>query len=586
MKIRRYIIAVITAAVCLCSCATKADIEAAQERLDNLRDNKLATVEEQLNRIGGTLETLQKTDANLRKIVKSLKEGQNTLQQQVEAAQDELESSIKEVKEYVDEKDKRDWITTTYATLELSGRVSTALGTLLQTLRDAEADYSTLEANANAAESQMKAWVNTQLSGIVTISSFEGQLSAMEKDFKGADSTMLVKITGLRSSLASLKTTIKSEYEAAISDAIELYEIDVTAKAARLAELAVGSYIDQLLDLEDKLEAIEDELDIIKSRTDELKNRIKVISLLDPDGAVVGTDGTSTMQFSLYPAPADDSDIPGFSFDVLYASTKAALPGEFSDTGIQTIDYSYEDGIVTYTVKFLNLDDSFYEGTLGAVARVHIIGLDNPVSTDYFPLITYAPIDLGLTSGIRWSQRNVGAARPEDYGGYYSWGEVAEKSNYSETYYEFYSRSTSTFDKYTTKSEYASYGIPDNLTTLEAKDDVASKLCNGDWRMATRTEWNELVSECTWAEKSLNGVAGLEGTGPNGKTIFFPYAGYKNMSFTSSKGTDCSYWTSSLYTSNNSSAYFFCKSAAVSAKSLDLFRTSRNCGLSIRPVWK
>ncbi len=32
-------------------------------------------------------------------------------------------------------------------------------------------------------------------------------------------------------------------------------------------------------------------------------------------------------------------------------------------------------------------------------------------------------IDLGLPSGTKWACCNVGAAKPEEYGGYYTWGE-------------------------------------------------------------------------------------------------------------------------------------------------------------------
>lgn len=39
-------------------------------------------------------------------------------------------------------------------------------------------------------------------------------------------------------------------------------------------------------------------------------------------------------------------------------------------------------------------------------------------------------IDLGLPSGTKWACCNVGAQKPEDYGGYYAWGETAEKNSY------------------------------------------------------------------------------------------------------------------------------------------------------------
>ena len=31
-------------------------------------------------------------------------------------------------------------------------------------------------------------------------------------------------------------------------------------------------------------------------------------------------------------------------------------------------------------------------------------------------------VDLGLPSGTKWANMNVGATKPEEYGGYYAWG--------------------------------------------------------------------------------------------------------------------------------------------------------------------
>ena len=42
-------------------------------------------------------------------------------------------------------------------------------------------------------------------------------------------------------------------------------------------------------------------------------------------------------------------------------------------------------------------------------------------------------VDLGLPSGTKWASWNVGATKPEDYGGYYSWGETEEKEVYDWT---------------------------------------------------------------------------------------------------------------------------------------------------------
>ena len=46
-------------------------------------------------------------------------------------------------------------------------------------------------------------------------------------------------------------------------------------------------------------------------------------------------------------------------------------------------------------------------------------------------------IDLGLPSGNKWACCNVGASKPEEYGGYYAWGETEEKNDYRPGTYKF-----------------------------------------------------------------------------------------------------------------------------------------------------
>ena len=51
---------------------------------------------------------------------------------------------------------------------------------------------------------------------------------------------------------------------------------------------------------------------------------------------------------------------------------------------------------------------------------------------------THVAVDLGLPSGTKWASCNVGATKPEEYGGYYAWGETEEKEFYDKSTYKFY----------------------------------------------------------------------------------------------------------------------------------------------------
>ena len=160
----------------------------------------------------------------------------------------------------------------------------------------------------------------------------------------------------------------------------------------------------------------------------------------------------------------------------------------------------------------------------------------------------YEYVDLGLPSGLKWAAYNVGATKPEEYGGYYAWGETEEKENYSWSTYKWCKGTSNTMTKYCTNSK---SGTVDNKTVLVPKDDVAHVNWGGDWRMPTTAEQDELRTKCTWQWTTLNGTKGYKVTGPNGNSIFLPAAGDRC-------GTDVydggygDYWSGSLYSSGSS----------------------------------
>ena len=162
-------------------------------------------------------------------------------------------------------------------------------------------------------------------------------------------------------------------------------------------------------------------------------------------------------------------------------------------------------------------------------------------------------VDLGLPSGTKWATCNVGANKPEEYGGYYAWGETEEKENYSWETYKWCNGSENTMTKYCIDSD---YGTVDNKTVLDLEDDVAHVKWGGSWRMPTKAELEELRTKCTWQWTTLNGINGYKVTGPNGNSIFFPDAGYRDGSNVYDSD-DCGfYWSGSLGSNYSDSACY------------------------------
>ena len=124
-------------------------------------------------------------------------------------------------------------------------------------------------------------------------------------------------------------------------------------------------------------------------------------------------------------------------------------------------------------------------------------------------------IDLGLS--VKWASTNMGASAPEETGNYYAWGELKPKEEYSWASYTFSSDGGSGMSRY--------HGT-DNIQYLDCNDDIIHKTKDGDWRMPTIEEWNELKEKCTWVEQVRNGRKGYKITSTvNGNSIFLPIAG-------------------------------------------------------------
>ena len=165
----------------------------------------------------------------------------------------------------------------------------------------------------------------------------------------------------------------------------------------------------------------------------------------------------------------------------------------------------------------------------------------------------YEYVDLGLPSGLKWAKCNVGAEKETDYGYYFQWGDIEDKSN-SDCSWESYKYCKGTYNtltKYCVDSEYGIFGTVDNKITLDPEDDAARVHMDGDWRMPTEAEIQELVNNTynEWVD-DFNG-SGVNGNKFTSKTdeskyIFIPASGVRSGSSFCSQGSSGYVWSSSL----------------------------------------
>jgi hypothetical protein len=124
-------------------------------------------------------------------------------------------------------------------------------------------------------------------------------------------------------------------------------------------------------------------------------------------------------------------------------------------------------------------------------------------------------IDLDLPSGTKWACCNVGASIPEEYGGFYAFGETKEKKSYFKQNYKYHDGSGSDCFCYTK-----------NFWNVCGTDLDAAHVNWGDnWQMPTNSQIKELIENCIFEFVTINGIRGAKFIGPNGNIIFLPAAG-------------------------------------------------------------
>jgi hypothetical protein len=148
------------------------------------------------------------------------------------------------------------------------------------------------------------------------------------------------------------------------------------------------------------------------------------------------------------------------------------------------------------------------------------------VSTFDAPPTEYGYVDLGLPSGLLWCTQNVGASSEEDFGEYFSWGNVeGHKPTGNRFSYNFnsdsYKNTPGASIQFTSDTKNADYNPTSGY-------DAAHENMGGDWRMPTSNEFKELYENTDSEWTSINGVNGRKFMKKSDHSVyvFFPAAGH------------------------------------------------------------
>lgn len=184
------------------------------------------------------------------------------------------------------------------------------------------------------------------------------------------------------------------------------------------------------------------------------------------------------------------------------------------------------------------------QGAMDFVRRNLGAGLE-PLEFDLAPGICQpVAVDLGLPSGVKWADRNVGAMSPEEPGLFFSWGnvegvEIGKACDFSEEAY----------------AETEGAKLEGNL---DAAHDAATVNLGAPWRMPTEEEFRELCDNCDWEWTTENGYYGVRLTSKiNSRSVFFSASGLGAGSSWYNRGALGYYWSSSFYSARYARFLYF-----------------------------
>ena len=515
----------------------------------------------------------------------------------LQASDTALGQRIDELKTYVESLSTGDadrtWVSATFATLEqyyqtvaeiatikesvktlnntvtemdtrLQNAITTAVGTsaeqITQDYKDAisqartqmeEAWQQNLSAAITLSESTLKTWVNTVLSGYCTIADTDAKIHVLETAIGNVQNEAKTRLDSLGTALNEAKSSLTSAYQEAIQAAIENNGGAIDAKVALAISEATASIQTQVQTIQADVANLQTRVLSLEGAVAQLIAMVQSMVVVPDyqDGSVLLRDEESPITFEVMPAG-------------LAARLSAAGPEVFSLLAVYTQTTSHS--FVQLPVLSVAADGDFLiVTTSGAALSEDVFSGDSPISgrlavndgitsysTNYFPfkcsgtgvprvIVEPEIVDLGLS--VKWSSFNIGATSPEEFGYYYSWGEISPKTKYTWTTYKWCDGVQTVLTKYNSDN---ALGVVDNKTVLDNDDDVARSRLGSRWRMPSLAEFQELKNQCDWEWVSRGEVEGYQVTSrTNGKSIFLPAAGYRYSVTIYNAVPHGNYWT-------------------------------------------
>lgn len=249
------------------------------------------------------------------------------------------------------------------------------------------------------------------------------------------------------------------------------------------------------------------------------------------------------------------------------------------------------------TLEIVAMDTSDNEYSASVLGKDFQAGKAYRMSATANEIFTF--VDLGLPSGTRWANMNLGASHHDEVGGYYTWGATSPTNgNYLQDYWDYHGPSYTYVSQNDDRSRSANEttcgytivyvpGKPEPNIAGTVEHDAA--FVAGKGVLPTYSQAKELGDYCVFTDLKDKGVRVTSKI--NGNSIFIPYSGYRTVGATFLLKKRYYIWLSQLgrpgEVKNNGTAYVFQGETDNSSHNNLLFVTGawpRFYGMCIRPV--
>ena len=186
-------------------------------------------------------------------------------------------------------------------------------------------------------------------------------------------------------------------------------------------------------------------------------------------------------------------------------------------------------------------------------------------------------VDLGLPSGTLWAKCNLGAEEETDFGKFFQWGDTQGYSGVDEHRFNW--------DDYKwgiSWENMAKYNKTDGKLALDNEDDPIFVASNGEFKMPTKEQWQELIDHTNHEWTTIDGVRGIKFINKKDDTkyIFIPAAGGCSNSSHIAVGSWGYVWSASRDESNVDDAW----GMSFGADGAHMCNYGRCIGCSVRGV--